>query len=460
MKVARQSFYLGVDVGGTKILSVLADQSGTVLARRRSPTPRNVPPEATIKTIEKVINGVLRDAGVPVNRTRGIGIAVPGVVDPAAGAIVTTPNMNLTGVALGSLLQQKYHVPVYLENDVNLGVLGEAWLGAARGAQSAIGIFVGTGIGGGIVIDGRLITGYRNGAAEIGHMVMQVGGPLCGCGNRGCLEALASRTAVERDIREAIANGRPSVVQKLITADQVVIRSSILKKALKQDDQLVAEVMRKAAETIGYACLTLRHVLDPEYIVLGGGVVEACGNFMLPIVEQIVNLHSMPGAREKNPIVASKLGDDAVALGGVALVKMGETNVDLAQDTARVPREDTVPVVHYDENSGAFLVGEKAVDGSMFIRADGKIKSLKVKSDRKGTRITHALGVKELQKVCKKRPDLLVIGTRKNSRMALTEDGETFLKNEGVDVRILPCLSAVKEYNSAIGRKSLLLLLG
>jgi glucokinase len=455
-----EEFYLGVDVGGTKILAVLADQAGTVLARRRSPTPRDVPPEATVKAIQRVINDVLRDGGLPATRLRGIGIAVPGVVDPAAGNIVTTPNMNLSGVALGSLLQKKFHVPVFLENDVNLGVLGEAWLGAARGAESAIGIFVGTGIGGGIVIDGQLVTGYRNGAAEIGHMVVQVGGPLCGCGNRGCLEALASRTAIERDIREAIGNGRPSVVRKLTNDDQKVIRSNVLKKALKQDDPLVAEVLRKASETIGYACLTLRHVLDPEYIVLGGGVVEACGNFMLPIIEQIVNLHSMPGARENNPIVASKLGDDAVALGGVALVKTVQAADERARTGKGVPRENAVPVVHYDQSSGAFLVGEKPVEGSMYIRADGKIKTLKVKSDKKGARVTHALGVKELKKVCKKGPDRLFIGTRKNSRMALTEDGEAFLKERNVTVRILPCASAVKAYNGAVGHKSLLLLLG
>ena len=225
-----------------------------------------------------------------------IGVAVPGVVDPETARVVVTPNMNLTGVALGSYLEARFKVPVVLGNDCNLGALGEAWLGSSRQASSAIAILVGTGIGSGIVRKGKLWRGARESAGEIGHIVMQIGGPKCGCGNQGCLEALASRTAIERDLRQAVAAGRKTALSSLLQGDLSLIRSSTLRKALESEDELVTEVMRRASEVLGYACLTVRHLLDPEVIVLGGGVVEACSQFMLPIVEHIVGCDQLPGA--------------------------------------------------------------------------------------------------------------------------------------------------------------------
>ena len=158
--------------------------------------------------------------------SRAMGVAIPGVVDPELGRIVVTPNMTLTGVALGSHLEARFHVPVALGNDCNLGALGETWLGSARRASSALGIFVGTGIGGGFVRKGKLWRGAREAAGEIGHIVMQIGGPKCGCGNHGCLEALASRTAIENQLRAAVGAGRQTVLTELLGGDLQVIRSA------------------------------------------------------------------------------------------------------------------------------------------------------------------------------------------------------------------------------------------
>jgi len=320
-KKSQEKLYLGVDVGGTKILAALVRPCGTIVARERCDTPSKAAPRESLKAILAAMKGALAAGGADQGDLAAIGLAIPGVVDPDRGRVVVTPNMNLTGMAIRAAIRRSYGVPVAVGNDVNLGTLGEKWLGAARGAASVVGIFVGTGIGGGVIVDGRLVRGAREAAGEIGHIVMLPGGPRCGCGNRGCLEALASRSAIERELRKAIAAGRRTVLRKLVPKGTGTIRSKALRRALNAKDRLVCDVMRRAAEFLGYACLTVRHVVDPDVIVLGGGVMEACGDFILPIVQRIVASDALPGARRGGEIVQSKLGDDAVALGAVAIAR-------------------------------------------------------------------------------------------------------------------------------------------
>lgn len=313
--------YLGVDVGGTKIQASLVDESGTVLGRQREPTPRDVSPRHVLDAIAQLIIKTAQQGDLELDDLSAIGLAIPGVVDPDSRRVIVTPNMNLTGLPVGERLEKRLGVPVALGNDCNLGALGEAWLGAGRKAQSLVAIFVGTGIGAGFVRRGKLWRGARESAGEIGHIVMQIGGPQCGCGNSGCLEALASRTAIERELRQAMAAGRETVLTEWLGNELAVIRSNQLRRALELGDSLVADVMRRAAEVLGYACLTVRHLIDPELIVLGGGVIEACGDFLLPIVRAVVASDRLRGARRGGEVVLSALGDDAVALGAVALAR-------------------------------------------------------------------------------------------------------------------------------------------
>ena len=297
MKHSRSSdhLYLGVDVGGTKVQASLVTESGGILERERRTTPRTGGPEQVLAVIEKVMDDVLKKGKVTAARLTAVGIAVPGVVDSDTARVVVTPNMSLTGVARGA---PGGAIPraVAVGNDGNLGTLGEIWLGSARQARSALGMCIGTGIGAGFVQKGKLWRGARESAGEIGHIVMQIGGPKCGCGNHGCLEALASRTAIERDIRAAVAAGRQSILGELTGGNLNVIRSGAIRRALEAEDPLVTEIIRHAAEVLGHACLTVRHLIDPEVIVLGGGVIEACSDFMMPIIENIVGSDRLPGA--------------------------------------------------------------------------------------------------------------------------------------------------------------------
>ena len=186
---------------------------------------------------------------------------------------------------------------------------------------------------------------------------MQIGGPKCGCGNRGCFEALASRTAIERDLREAVAAGRQTVLTELVDGDLSVIRSNTLRQALELGDPLVTEVLGRAAEVLGYACLTVRHLIDPAAIVLGGGMLEACSDFIMPIVEKIVGEDCLPGARQGGDVFVSALGDDAVVLGAVALARTEIGDDPFKKGATAAPTYPEITVT----KSGRFKAGAEVV---------------------------------------------------------------------------------------------------
>lgn len=321
MKNNKSRWYVGIDIGGTKIHGALISSTGAIVARQRCSTPRKAKPKHIVKTIVALIDDLLSVKKMTMAGIRSVGIAVPGVVHPDSGKIIVTPNMCLTGSDIVTPLRKQLHCPIVLGNDVNLGILGEQWLGAARTVQNAVGIFVGTGIGGGIIHEGSLLYGAHYAGAEIGHMIVKMNGPRCGCGNRGCLEAVSGRRGIEREIRSAVKLGAKTVISKMLDGDLSVIKSKVLRKALEKKDTIAVNVMRSAATYLGYACVSIKHILDPEMIVLGGGIIEACGDFMVPIVEKIIDKDPFLSKYASCKVVTAELGDDAVVVGAVALAK-------------------------------------------------------------------------------------------------------------------------------------------
>lgn len=305
-----RNLYVGVDVGGTKISAALADRKGAVLARDKTATPRGAKPKELLKVIEGLVKSVLSQRRRKLKDIRGIGLGAPGIVDPKGRTVVFAPNIDLSGYPLADKLEKRLGLDVCLGNDVNLGVLGEQWLGGAKGAETVVGIFPGTGVGGGVIVGGAMLLGAHGAAAELGHLIVDPKGPLCGCGNRGCLEALSSRSAIERDIRRARGS-----------KDKSPIKSKVLAKALKSKDPVVTRVMRRAGEHLGAACVSLRHAFDPELFLFGGGLIEACGGFILPIVRKSLDRDPFFKKVGRCRVAASRLGDDAVLLGAVALAR-------------------------------------------------------------------------------------------------------------------------------------------
>jgi len=325
--VARKDLYVGVDVGGTKILScpvIVEEKSYKILAEEKKKTKHWKGVPDVIDRIVEAVHESLKKANLAVKDVNGIGLGLPGAVDAQEGVVLFAPNIEWKKVHLKKILEGELKVPCFLDNDVNLGTFGEQQRGAGVGVRSVIGIFWGTGIGGGIIIDGRIHRGMNFTAGEIGHMLMKIGGRKCGCGNKGCLEALASRSAMSAEIFEKIDAGKKTKI-KLTDEDyqSKLIKSSTLKEAFEDRDKLVTDIMTEAAETIGAAAATLVNLLSPEMIVIGGGVIESMGPSLMPVIKESAQKNAFPFAFKGVKVVPAKLGDYAVLI-GAALFARGE----------------------------------------------------------------------------------------------------------------------------------------
>ncbi len=444
--------FVGVDVGGTKIQVSVVDGSGLIVDRYRTPTPRGVSQDDVIDAIEAAIRDTLAEEGLSPKDIAAIGVAVAGVVDPKRGVVIVTPNMNLTGADISPRLEDALGVPVVLGNDTNLGTLGERWLGCGRNARSVFGILVGTGIGGGFVRGSKLLRGYRNSAAEIGHMIIQPGGPECGCGSEGCFESLASRTAMERDIRQAVAEGRKTVLSDLLQGELGVIRSGKLRDALAEGDKLVMDVLRRASKTIGLACVNIRHLMDPEVIFLGGGVVEACASFMLPIVQEVVDGDPLAGSRPARPVMVAALGDDAVVLGAVALAKI---HVGRNPFRKRFRVKPIYPKCSTGE-PGRITFGKKTLSRDARVKVNGKAKKRKKKymADT-----PHHVSLDEIQKLVDGGPEELHIAAPDATDIHLPHEAKVYLDHRGIRLVLSPLSEVAETFNKSKKRRAALVMI-
>lgn len=325
------TYLVGVDLGGTKIMAAVVDNRGHLVARAKMPTGAEGGPDQVLGRIQTVVEKTLEKAGVGREAVAAVGVGAPAPVDPAAGVVYAAPNLpGWDRVPLGHCLTQMLGMRVFTDNDVNVGTLGEHVLGAGQGVRDMVGVFVGTGIGGGVILGGELRRGFRNAAGEVGHMVVLPGGPRCGCGRQGCLEAVASRTAIEHEVRAALQAGRPSMVADLLAASRRKrLTSGLIAKAVSRRDPLMLEVLRKSQYYLGLAIANIANVLDPEMFVLGGGVVEALGDEFLKPIREVARAHFKQQLyAERVRIVAALLGDDAGVLGAAILASQQMEKLD------------------------------------------------------------------------------------------------------------------------------------
>ncbi len=315
-------YRMGIDLGGTKILAAVMNTDGAIVGMAKKKTKGELGPDVVIKRIVDAAADAASAAKVSLKAIDGVGVGAPGPVDYETGVVYSAPNLpGWDEIPLGARLQAELGAPVWVDNDVNLGTLGEFSLGAGRGCRHMVGVFVGTGVGGGIVVDGKLHRGARYAAGEVGHMIVQPNGPLCGCGRRGCLEAFASRTAIERTVRAGLAEGRPSILPEMLAAEKDRLTSGIIKQALDAQDPLMVEAIAQAQFYLGILVANLVNALDPEKVVFGGGVVEALGDvFLQPVRSTAQSYYLQQRNTDRISIVPATLGDHAGVLGGAALV--------------------------------------------------------------------------------------------------------------------------------------------
>ncbi|HJQ23322.1 MAG TPA: ROK family protein [Blastocatellia bacterium] len=316
-----KSHILGIDLGGTKVMAAIFDAEGNIISRARAKTKAWRDDEMVFQTVSRTAEQAMERAGIPLGDLRAVGIGAPGPLDPDTGVIIESANMKLRNFPLGPRLAEAFACPAIIENDVNAGTYGEYLAGAGRGARHILGVFVGTGIGGGIIADGALYHGFSKNAGEIGHIIIKAGGPRCGCGNRGCWEALASRTAMTRDIRKAIRRGDKTRLKEKLKQETDLISGSDLAKAYRAGDKLVVRIMNRAARLLGAGIGSLVNVLSPEVVVLGGGVIEAMGDDFVARIDEAVRDIAFEFMVKDMRVVRAALGDDAGVTGAAMLAR-------------------------------------------------------------------------------------------------------------------------------------------
>ncbi len=315
-----ETYRIGLDVGGTKVLGAVFDKERNIVHRlKKKSTEQGAETENVEQVIAAVVEELLAASGIPLKQITAIASSIPGVIDQASGVVLFTPNLPWRNYDIRSAMVKRFGVPFFIGNDVNLGVLGEYRFGAARGYQNVVGLFVGTGVGGGLILNGELFTGNQFKAAELGHMVLDPEGPLCGCGQRGCLEAFSSKQGMGAYIRQQAARGRGSLLAEAV--QEGVFKSKKLKKALLAGDQVAQEAVDRACHYLAVATGSLINIFSPDLVLYGGGVIEAVGETFLEKILREVDKYCMPEIRGTVELKNASLGDDSVLYGALALME-------------------------------------------------------------------------------------------------------------------------------------------
>ncbi len=307
---------IALDLGGTQFRVAPANDKGELLRRRAEPINSPDEPERTLGRMRDVFTELLE--GIDRADVRGMGAAVAGLIEPSSGVLLTSPNLLAWyNTPLKDIWERDLQVPVWVCNDANLAALGERRFGAGKGANDLVYLTVSTGIGGGVVIGGCLLVGSAGFGAELGHMTIDVNGPKCNCGNVGCLEMLASGTAIARFAVDRIAGGDVSTVADLVDGDLSTVTAQIVARAAASGDVLAGEVWNTAGTNLGVGVVSLIHIFNPELVVIGGGCSKA-GDLLFGPVRRIVAERTMPDIEVS--VVPAALGDDSGLLGAVAMV--------------------------------------------------------------------------------------------------------------------------------------------
>jgi glucokinase len=312
--------FASVDLGGTSIKAGLADATGKVLVAGSQPTLSQRGPESILKSIADLVGGLAQKSG---HRPSALGMGVPGLIDLKHGVVKFLPNFpgHWRDVPARDILAGAVGCDVFLLNDVRTATLGELVFGGGRGVGTMVFFAVGTGIGGGVVVDGKLRLGPLGAAGELGHMTVQPDGPLCGCGNHGCLEALASGPALTGEGVRLLRSGQTPKLYELTGGDASKVTPQTMAQAAGAGDEDVLDAIRRAGEMLGIGVANVITVLHPDLVVIGGGVADM-GDLLLEPVRQTVRRRVRMFPADSVRIEASQLGDQAGMLGGVALAMM------------------------------------------------------------------------------------------------------------------------------------------
>lgn len=330
----KKQYWVGFDLGGTKMMAVVFDSDLQEVARKKRKTRTKSGEEVGLDRIEETLHEALAEASVNLSDVAGIGIGIPGPLNPVDGIVLEATNLGWKNLPLRKQLQEKFGRPVEICNDVDAGVFGEYLRGAGTGCRSLLGMFPGTGIGGGFVYEGRIFHGTRATCMEVGYLQMATEGSAAGVGPVGTLEGLASRLAIAAEAAKAVFRGQAPSLQAIAGTDISKIRSSALRKSIADGDKSIEKIVRRSAEKVGRGIGSLINILAPDRVILGGGLVEAMPELYIDSVKKGLNRNVLPALVDYAEVVVSRLGDLAAAVGAAGLVRQSVTSVS-PQESSR-----------------------------------------------------------------------------------------------------------------------------
>lgn len=311
-------YSVGIDLGGTKILIALVDkENGEVLHWVKKKTKKDKGPKNIIRKMVEGINELIEASPVGIEDIESIGVGAAGQVDRENGILIGAANLDCYDLNIREHLTSHFNLPVFLGNDVEIAALGEMKFGAGKGCDDFVCIFVGTGVGSAIVKEGRIIRGATGTAGEIGHVIVDLNGRQCACGAHGCLEAYASRSAIEKRIEGALRKGRHSVILDYLESGKS-ISSSMIKKSIEREDELVIQCVDEASEYLSGGIASIINFINPKLIILGGGLIEAVDYFYKNTVKK-ARAKSLPVPATKIEFKKAALGDFSGVIGAAFL---------------------------------------------------------------------------------------------------------------------------------------------
>lgn len=309
---------IGIDFGGTNVKVALVSDGGQITAKASGPTDAKAPPESVIAEMADLAKSLVKSAGASADQIVGAGLGSPGPLDFRRGTVVHSVNLpTWENVPIREMLAGRLGMDVALDNDANAAAFGEYWAGAGKGGGDFVLLTLGTGLGAGVVVDGNLLHGYHDNAAELGHMIVVPDGLPCGCGQQGCVEQYASASAVARRVKHAIESGASSVLSDCVDGGEA-IDSRHVAQAASDGDPLSLRIWDEACTFLAIACVNIQHTFNPESIVLGGGMSEA-GEFLLERVQREFLRRTWRLESDRPQIRLATLGYDAGVIGAAGL---------------------------------------------------------------------------------------------------------------------------------------------
>lgn len=315
-----ESYNLCLDIGGTKVLGVVFNSKKEIVYRLKKKTKAGGDSSENVEeVIINVVKELINASGIKKSDIHAIAAGAPGVINQETGVVLFSPNLPWKNYNIRKPIEDEFGCPFYIGNDVNVGVLGEYKYGAAKGYKNVVGLFVGTGMGGGLILNGDLYTGHKFKAAEYGHLILDPEGPLCNCGQRGCLEAFSSKQGMSSYIRQQVSRGRASAMAEAVTNG--VFKSKVLKNALAEGDVVAIEAVNRACHYLAIASGNLVNTFSPDVVVYGGGVIEAVGDIFMQKILAEVDKYCMPSIRSTVDFKKAALGDDSILYGALSMIK-------------------------------------------------------------------------------------------------------------------------------------------